>query len=190
MSTKIVRNDSDQKLIAGIAKHLKKGTTLVVAGEKYTPADIAKVLQRRIATTAQVVVAQAGWRKAVAEERDLINETHQTVSQIRQALEIMFAGSPEVLADLGIAQRKARLRSLDEKALARSKALATRLARHTMGPRAKAAVHGAVVEVSTPTPTPATAPVANNATPPAAPAAPASPAVPGPSQPLVLNGSH
>jgi hypothetical protein len=72
MSTKIVRNDSDQKLIAGIAKHLKKGTTLVVAGEKYTSADITKVLQRRIAT-AQVVVAQAGWRKAVAEERDLID---------------------------------------------------------------------------------------------------------------------
>jgi hypothetical protein len=77
----------------------------------------------------------------------------------------MFAASPVVLADLGIAQRKPRLRSLPEKALAASKALATRVARHTMGSRAKAAVHGAVVEVATP-------------------------AAPGPSQALALNGGH
>jgi hypothetical protein len=80
---------------------------------------------------------------------------------------VAFAGSIDTLADFALKARKPRTPlTPEQKAAAVAKAEATRAARHTMGPKQKAAIKGTV---------PATAPATQPAAPAPAPATPVTP---------------
>ncbi len=183
MSTKSKANRAqqqaaDQALIAGLAKHSSTVPSLVIGGTSFTTAAIIGLLQARLATGSAVLTTRASWESAVQTDRDERTKTQQFVSGVRQAVQVAFAGSIDQLADFGLKPRKVTTRTPDEKAAAVAKAKATRAARHTMGPKQKAAIKGTVPATAPATPPAAPAPTATPAAPPAATATPTAPVTP------------
>jgi hypothetical protein len=122
--------------------------------------DIITTLQQRIDAANAVEPPRATWLMAVQTDRDLRTKTDPTISGVRQALLLMFGGSIDTLAAFGLEPRKAPTPVPPvEKAVAVQKALATRKARSTMGPKPKAKIKGTV-----PTTAPATLPAAPSPT--------------------------
>jgi hypothetical protein len=83
---------------------------------------------------------------------------------------VLYGARSQTLLDFGITPAKVPVRTAASKVAAAAKGAATRLARHTMGTKQKAAIHGTVAPAA---PVPPAAPA------PAAPAQ-ASPAAPQP----------
>jgi hypothetical protein len=164
------RQVNDQKLIDGLNKHSSTLSSLVIGGQSYTTAAIIGLLQGRIATANSATNVHATWQAAVQADREERTKTKPFVSGLRQALKVAFAGSVEELTAFGLKAAKARApRTPEQKAAAAAKAKATRAARHTMGPKQKAAIKGTV---------PATAPETQPAAPAPAAPAPAAPVTP------------
>jgi ribonuclease E len=164
---------SDQNLLNGLQKHEATIPTLLIAGTAVPTTSLVSTLQLRMATRAATAVARAAFQAAVQAEQAEATQSKGVVSGTKQALKVMFSGQIEVLADFGLTGPKARTPlTPEEKVAANAKALATRAARHTLGPKQKAKITGAnPAPVAAPSPAPAAAPVA--AAPVAAPATPA-----------------
>ncbi len=140
MSTKkknerIVR---DQQLISGIEKHLGKSAVIVVNGEKTKASELLAMLEQRIEANKPVAPAKAAWTACVNEEQRVVSETDPSVTGLLAYLRLMYAGSPEVLADFGIVPKQRRELTSAEKAERAAKARATRRLRNTLGKRQKA----------------------------------------------------
>ena len=134
---------ADIHLAQGLELHAAEVPSLTVGGVTRSRAELVVTLQGRVAARASTAASKAAWQDAVAAERATIAASKATLSAVRAALAVMFAGCAELLADFGLKPRKAR-RTLttEEKTQAAAKARATRAARHTMGPRARAKIHG------------------------------------------------
>jgi len=160
----------DQKMIEGLTQHAAAITTLYVNGQPFTAAQVITTLQGRVNTGNAVAPAKAAYQQAVKADQDERTQTKSFVTGLRQALLLMFAGQPLVLADLGIEPRKAPAsRTPAQKVAAVTRGKNTRELRHTMGPKKKAQIQAPPVPVE-----PATAQAAPEpATPPAPAAAPA-----------------
>jgi hypothetical protein len=159
MATKKKRNNaaqmaSDQSIVEGLVKHAATLLTLAVGGGTMKASDLVVVLQARIAAIKAAIAARAALMAAVAAEHAEIAKTAVMISGARQALKIMFAGQPDLLADFGIAPPKPRTPlTAEQKALAKAKAAATRKANHpakgskaTAATQAVAAAAAAAVE--------------------------------------------
>jgi hypothetical protein len=134
---------ADQKLVGGLTQHASTVSSLLIAGTSYTTADIIGVLQARVATGNAVTSTRATWQAAVQADRDRQAQTQAFVSGLRQVLQVAFAGQIEALTDFGLVPPKPQPhRTPEQKALQAKKAAATRAARHTMGPKQKAAIKG------------------------------------------------
>jgi len=152
---------ADQKLMDGITKHEQAISSLTIGGVAYKTADILAILQARIATANTTLSTRATWQSAVAADKGELTKTKTIVSGVRQAIQLMFAGSVDTLADFGLKPRKARaVRTPAQKAAASAKAKATRAARHTMGSKQKAEIKGTVPQAAPATPPAAGAPTA------------------------------
>jgi hypothetical protein len=158
---------ADQKMIDGLTKHSVTLSSLVIGGQSYTTAAVIGLLQGRIATGNAATNSHTVWQAAVQADRDQLAKTKPFVAGLRKALEAAYAGAIEQLADFGLKAPKPRTPlTPEQKAAAVKKAEATRAARHTMGPKQKAAIKGTV-----PATAPETQPAAPAPTPPATPAA-------------------
>jgi hypothetical protein len=148
---KLNRSDQmarDQKMIDGLTKHAGVITTLYVNGQPFTAAQAITTLQGRVSTGNAVAPAKAAYKQAVQADQDERAQTKAFVSGLRQALLLMFAGQPQVLADLGVEPRKAPAsRTPAQKQAAVKRALTTRELRHTMGPKKKAEIQAPPVPV-------------------------------------------
>jgi len=153
------------KLVAGTQKHLATATQLMVAGGTYTAQQVETQLQTLVTLRAAVDAAK------VAVKAKLVDESNQAPA-LRVFLEsyvgfvrAAFSGSPDVLADFGLAPKKAPTpRTAEEQAAANAKSEATRKARGTMSKKKKLAIKGNVTGVVvTPVTEPAPAPVASPA---------------------------
>jgi len=170
-SSRILRTASVQALIAGIQKHL--GTaTLYVDSTSFAAAALVSKLQGQVDAENAAVAATAAYHEVIQRSQDPAMAAF--LVKLVQAIRIMFASTPTVLADFGIDPPKPRTVDPETKVLAAAKARATRKARHTMGPVQEQDVHGTVTSVTlgadgSETETPA----------PAAAVAPAAPAAPG-----------
>jgi hypothetical protein len=134
---------ADQKLIGGLTEHASTVSSLVIAGTSYTTAAMIAVLQARVATGNAVTSTRATWQAAVQGDRDKHAQTQAFVSGLLQVLHVAFAGQIEALNDFGLVPHKPQpQRTPEQKALQTKKAAATRAARHTMGPKQKAAIKG------------------------------------------------
>ena len=137
---------ADTKLTAGVTQYFGPGNvTLTVAGVVMTPAAVEAAIQSRVTSANAVTTAKAAFIKAAADRKALLASTQSVVSAVRQIALIMYANQPDVLTFFGLAPRKAPVPlTLAEKAERAAKGAATRLARGTMGPKAKAKVKGVV----------------------------------------------
>jgi hypothetical protein len=139
----------DQKLLAGLLVNPGKDGSVDAGTGPIKVSDFADTVQRRLDATRAVEVAKSAWLEAVKKERDLLTETDKLFTRLRQALLLKYSDQPDVLAQLGLAVRKApRQLTADEKAKRAEKAMATRKARGTKGPRARSLIHGAAAQAS------------------------------------------
>jgi hypothetical protein len=145
MSTKVRINRSqsqaaDASLSTGLAKHEPTLASFTIAGATVKTTDIVTTLQTRQNSAKTVESTRAIWQAAVAADRSLRAQSNATVSGVKQVLHVMFAGSPDTLADFGLTPRKPHV----VKVAAAARAKATRAARHTMGVQQKAGIKGAL----------------------------------------------
>ncbi len=179
-NTRITKQAADQKMADGFNKHGQTLPSLIIAGTSYKAADIVAVLQARLSTASAAQSTRATWQNAVKADSDERAKTKPFIDGVRQALMVALAGSIDGLADFGLAPRKVRVITPEQKAVAAAKAKATRTARGTKGKVQKKGVKGAVTAALVVTPlagpqTAVTAP-AQATTPAPAPAAATAPA--------------
>jgi len=165
---KEVTADLASTVLVGLQKHLANGQ-LTFAGGTFTTAQIEAQLQLLIALRAAVNAARAATTAKVAAETAQAPALRAFMSALVECLRVQFGTQADVLADFGIAPKKARTPlTVEAKAAAAAKREATRAARGTKGPKAKLEIKGAVTGVVV-TPIVAGAPVASPTAPTATP---------------------
>jgi hypothetical protein len=156
-----------QALIAGVQKHFGTTPTLI-DGTTYATADIVTKLQGQVNADHAVIAAKAAWQAAVKEDED--PEVEAFITKLVQVIRIMYASSPAILGDFGVAPPKAHVVSAATRVLATAKAKATRTARHTLGSNQKKGIKGSVTTVTV-----GSSGSSDESAPAAAPATPAAP---------------
>ncbi|HEY3819504.1 MAG TPA: hypothetical protein VGL81_20180 [Polyangiaceae bacterium] len=160
-------------VVAGIQKHFLSLATLMLGNTSFSPAALIALLQGDIAASNKATAT----RSQLTTDVNAAKQSHQTVDPLLRFLRAFVIGqfgdteaSASILGDFDMSPRKPRPTNVDTKALAKVKNAATRVARNTMGPKAKAKVKGVVPAVqptgSATVTAPAT-PVAGNAPAPA-----------------------
>jgi hypothetical protein len=180
------RQDRDRKKIAGIQKDLQPNAQVTLGGVAYTATQLVQFYQGRIATEDGVVAAQASAHVAVETARTKYTETHAIDVAFESWLHATYANQLDKLADYGVAPRKTRALTVEQKAIAKARMRATRGARHTMGAMQKKTVKGQVtlpVAVGEPAPPGAGANAGSGNA-----ASGAAPASPGNGAPAPANG--
>jgi hypothetical protein len=146
MSTQVKKRSdqlaSDQALLAGVQKFLSQYTSLSVGSQSMTPAAIVQVLQNRINANQAVQAAEAARTAAVKANRDERASTATFEQALRQVVRGMYSQSADTLAVFGMKPRKSSQTSVATKSEAVAKNKATRVARHTMGPKQKSEITG------------------------------------------------
>jgi hypothetical protein len=179
-----VRHDKNKLVAGGFRKHMAANGGMTVDSKKKSPEEIDDDLTRRARAEDDVIAARATLRGAILKRKQIEGETKVVYEAVRQTAFVMFASSPEILADFGLAPRKApRALTVDEKKVAAEKRVLTRKARHIMGTRQRKAIRAEASPLPAspaPTRTPAPAPVAGPPLPPPPPhaATPPTPIVP------------
>jgi len=146
------------KLATGTQKHLSGVAQLLVGSGTFTPAQVESQLQAFANLRASVDTAKAAVKAALTDEASQGPAMRAFVQAFIAFVRAAFGNSPDVLADFGLAPKKARkVLTAAEQAAATAKRNATRAARGTRGKKAKLAVKGNVTGVTV---TPVTAPPA------------------------------
>ena len=176
-NNRIDQTTAEQTLIDGFNKHAATIPSMVINGVMQTTKDIVATLQSRIDSARTALTTRATWQTAIRTDQTLRDTTKTYVSGVKQGLLVAFAGQLDTLADFGLTARAKPVRTPEEKIAAAAKAKATRAARHTMGPKQKAAIKGTVPPTAPVTAAPP-APTPNPTTPPVSPVASPVPATP------------
>jgi hypothetical protein len=151
---------ADQTMIDGFNKHASALTSLTLNGATQSSQQIIGAFQSRIDSAREVLVARATWNAKLLSDKQLRDATKAYASAVRQCVLLAFAGQVDVLADFGLTPRAKPVTTPEQALVRAAKGKATREARHTMGPKKKAAIKGGVNPTVTVTTAPATSPVA------------------------------
>jgi len=160
ITNKTTRADRIRKVKAGLAKYYAT-TPLVLAGTSYQPAGLQAFLQADIDANDASTQSRATWLNTVKTAKSQDSATNLVLRSIEAQVKAQYGEAPDadkVLADFGYAPRKKPTPTAQTKAEAAAKAKATREARHTMGPKAKAKIHGVAPAVVAEPPQPAVNP--------------------------------
>ena len=151
MSANRMKLKTDEtNVIAGLEKHASAFTGLLVQGKAVSVVQAVATLQARIDAITAAQTARALLAAAVKEQQQELAGTSGFVLSLVTVIRGMYAGSPSNLADFGLTPKKALPLTVEQKALANQKRAATRLARHTMGTKQRAAIKAPVVVAPTP----------------------------------------
>ena len=136
------------QLVAGTQKHLSLATQLFVDGDTLTAAETAAKLERFAKARRDVDAARAALAAALVDEKTIRRELRPFVVSFMGLVQVAFRTKPDVLADFGLAPKKARKPlTAEAQNLAIAKRASTREARGTMGKRKKLAIKGNVTGV-------------------------------------------
>ena len=156
-STKTEQKAEELQIVAGLQKYAATLLTLVIQGKSVTVAAVIATLQARINAILAAQAARIAWIDAVEQQNQQLASTDAFVESLVTVIRGLYAGSPQALADFGQVPRKVTVLTAQQKQEAAAKRAATRLARHTMSAKQKAAIKGTVPVTSTAAPAPATA---------------------------------
>ena len=129
-------------------------------------AEVAADYRQYLAHEAEIVELQARIRSAVAHLRAERKAIHANDLVVRAYAYAIVGENSTGFASLGFEPHKIGKPSVATKVVAISKGLATRVARHTLGPRRKAKIHGVVAPELFAPPTPAAPEPSGDPTPP------------------------
>jgi hypothetical protein len=133
---------ADLLLMEGLAKHEAALPSMVIGGKLRSSKDIATIVKTRVDASRAAVSNRAAWLASIQTEDETRVQTAALVSGLRKCVLVAFADQVDVLADFGLTPRKERVDTPEAKRVATERAKATRAARHTMGPKQKAAIKG------------------------------------------------
>ena len=139
-----IRVGQDQMILEGIQKDLQHMPALYLGGKTYTPATLTAYIGSRIAAANRIITAKAEWLAAIKAYKDLDADAAIVVHDLKALVLGAFGRESVKLADFGFRPRKKPVLTPEQKAAAVEKRKATRLARGTMGPKAKLAIKGTV----------------------------------------------
>jgi hypothetical protein len=162
--TKVMLAQRVRDLVAGTDKH-PLSAPLTLGGQSFTQQALVQVLQSLGNALSTVDMAKASWQSALSDLGDTQAKVAPTLKAYRAWIVATYGNAPATLADFGLTPPKAPTpMTAEEKAAAVAKRTATRAARHTLGPKQKKGIKGAVATpVTALAPTPAPAPVAKPA---------------------------
>jgi hypothetical protein len=162
----------EESIVAGLA-NLLPNASLPVAGKLMTSQELQARVKAHVNVMKAARATRAKYTELVAQDHSLRVEMGPVLTDVRNYVAALYGEHSAEFASFGFKQRKTPERTPATKVVAAEKMLATRLARHTMGPRQRSKIHGTV-----PAKPPADAPVApqpaNGTTPAAAPPFPQS----------------
>lgn len=146
ITNKTTRADRIRKIKAGLQKYYPT-TAIKVGGTDVQPAAMQSQLQGDIDANDASTQAKANWIVTVNAAKQADASIAPVLRTVRNRVFADFGDAPNaeaVLADFGYAPRKKGVKSVQTKAEAIAKSQATRTARGTKGPKAKAKIHGTV----------------------------------------------
>jgi len=124
----------------GVTNEFPATTKLQLAGQTYTPAQIATVFSAAGTAVAAVAPVKAQLQQLITSQGTALKTANQLYIALKKYVEALYGkGSPE-LAAFGFSTALPRQPSSETKALAKAKAKLTRQARGTLGKRQKQAV--------------------------------------------------
>jgi hypothetical protein len=149
--------DLASMLASGTHKHLSGSSTLAFDGGSFAPVQVENQLELIASLRADVESAKLAAKGKVAAEKAQLPALRAFMSAFIAFVKATFGNSPEVLADFGLAPKKARKPlTVEQQAAAKAKRESTRKARGTASKKQKAKVKGDVTGVTiTPTTAPA-----------------------------------
>jgi hypothetical protein len=130
-------------MIVGLNKRLA-GQTLTVNSVQVAFNDAIAVLQGVETARRDTASARAAWIALAKANAAKIAAGNALMVGLHTTLRYLYGDSSETLVDFGMKPKAVRARTGAAMAATAQKAQATRQARHTMGPRQKAAIHGAL----------------------------------------------
>jgi hypothetical protein len=87
----------DAQVISGIQKHLQNVSSLPLVGSTYTPADLVKLVQSRIDSTATANTAEATWHSTVVAGHALTTKVTPVLRALRQYVINVYGATSPVL---------------------------------------------------------------------------------------------
>jgi hypothetical protein len=130
-------------LAAGVLKHYGSAGTLAFGNTTYKVDDLHAQLQKHTELIAAVVAASAARTIALNNLREQAPPLRKVESALVRYVRAQFGNAPDALGDFGLAPYKApATKTVETKTAAVQKNLATREARHTVGPKARKAIKG------------------------------------------------
>jgi hypothetical protein len=150
-------------LIAGTQKHTPTGS-LTIGNVTYAAPALVQLLGSLADAIDATDAARVRWQDALKNVKAARAKVGPVVTDYQAWVAATYAGAPSMLADYGVAPRKARTPlTVEQKAAAAAKRKATRAARHTMGKVQKKGVKGTVTTTAPATqPSAAATPVAQS----------------------------
>jgi ribosomal protein S15P/S13E len=140
-----------RQFAAGLIKHLA-GKTLDLSSMIQVNDFVAKI-EALLALAAAADTAEAAWKQQIEAVNTAASELGDDVEVVRSYLNALYGPKSTVLLDFGLKPQKTPVRKPAVVNAGIEKGAATRVARHTMGKKQKAAIHG---EVPATAPAPAT----------------------------------
>ena len=135
----------------------------MLAGTTYKPAALQAFLQADVDANDASTAARANWLAAVKTAKSTDSATNPVLEAIQSLVKSQFGKTNDtVLTDFGYAAAKPVTLTTAEAAVKVAKAEATRAARGTKGPKAKAKITGTVPASSAAAAAPAPAPAATS----------------------------
>jgi hypothetical protein len=133
-----------QALRGGVQKHFAN-KSVTVAGVVVPATTIVQAVQAQIDAINAIAAAKAAWMHAVQQQRaQLESVIAPYAAAVRHYAAVMFGTTSLEYQDFGFAPTKKPARTAMSKAKAALQNVATRVARHTMGSKQRAKIHGVV----------------------------------------------
>ncbi len=142
-SNRTVIINLEQSVISALAK-LAPDASMPVAGKLVASKDVQAKIQAHVDTMTSLTAARAKASQLHDVDESQRTETDAILTCVRNYAAGLFGENSPEFASFGFLPKKVAQRTLESKTDAAEKVRATRVARHTMGKRQKAAIHGVV----------------------------------------------
>ncbi len=172
----------ETSVIAALAK-VTPNESFPIEGKLVASKDLQTQVQAHLDTMNSVNGARAQFSELVDADKSQRVEMAPVLAGIRNHVAGLLGENSAAFASFGFKPRKAAERTAESKAEAVEKVRATRVARHTMGKRQKASIHGVVP------PTPAAPVVTSPVSPAPSPTTPADASASGAATPAAVTNS-
>ena len=132
----------DQQAIEGVRTNLQGMTELHLGGRAFTPASLEAFLQTRIDAANGILAARAEWLDAARRYEALDRDTSLVMRDLKNLVIGIYGEQSPKLADFGFKASPPTPWPPEKVQAAVAKRAATRLARKTLGPKARLDVKG------------------------------------------------